>query len=65
MFEYTTTIRLYDTDLGGTIFFTNQLKYAHDAFESFIESKGTSLSRLLRESPCAFPVVHAESDYTA
>ncbi len=40
MFTYKTKISLHDTDAAGIIFFANQFKIVHDAYEDLLESFG-------------------------
>ncbi len=65
MFTYHTTIRLHDTDAAGILFFSNQFKMAHDAFEAFLESINYPISCFLQDCNFSLPIVHAESDYLA
>ncbi|MGA1867348.1 MAG: acyl-CoA thioesterase [bacterium] len=65
MFTYHTTIRLHDTDAAGFLFFSNQFKIAHDAFEGFLESINFSCAFLLKKADFLLPIVHAEADYRA
>ncbi len=63
MFTYKTKIRLHDTDAAGIIFFANQFKIVHDAYEDLLETLGWSFQRMLEETNYFLPIVHAESDY--
>jgi 1,4-dihydroxy-2-naphthoyl-CoA hydrolase len=63
MFTYKTKIRLHDTDAAGIIFFANQLKIVHDAYEDLLEKFGWSFGYMLRGAKYFLPIVHAESDY--
>lgn len=63
MFTYTTTIRLHDTDAAGVIYFANQLRIAHEAFETYMQSMQFDLGKLLRTAEYLMPIVHAESAY--
>ncbi len=65
MFTYKTIIKLHETDAAGLLFFSNQFKLLHDAYESLLESIGFSFARLLLEKDYFLPIVHAESDYKA
>lgn len=65
VYSYTTSIFLRDTDATGVLFFTEQMRLALEAFESFLTSKGVSLHELLENSTCFMPVVYVESDYFA
>jgi 1,4-dihydroxy-2-naphthoyl-CoA hydrolase len=63
MFTYKTKIRLHDTDAAGIIFFANQLKIVHDAYEDLLEKFGWSFETMLKKTNFFLPIVHAESDY--
>lgn len=65
MFTHQTTIRLHHTDAAGLLFFAEQFKLAHDAYESFMESIGYPFAPLLRTSQYLLPIVHAEADFGA
>lgn len=54
-------IRLSDTDATGCIYFINQLKFASEAFEAFIESR---FGKLTFETH-SLPIVHVQSQYFA
>ena len=58
-------VRLRDTDAAGLIYFSEQLRIAHEAFEDYFASKGLSLARYLAASTFMLPVVHAEADFKA
>ncbi|MBU1694514.1 MAG: hypothetical protein KJ726_01965 [Verrucomicrobia bacterium] len=47
MYVQTFRVRMHDTDAAGIIFFTSQLRMAHEAFESFLDSVGLGLGTLL------------------
>ncbi len=63
MFTYTTKIRLHDTDAAGVIFFANQLKIVHSAYEELLEECGWGFRTMLKGKNYFLPIVHAESDY--
>ena len=63
MFIYKTKIRLHDTDAAGIIFFANQFKIVHDAYEDLLEKLGWSFQTMLHRTTYFLPIVHAESDY--
>ncbi|MBF0503532.1 MAG: acyl-CoA thioesterase [Candidatus Omnitrophica bacterium] len=65
MFVYKTQIRLHDTDAAGIIFFANQFKLIHDAYEQLMEKSGWSFQRIFKAGLFFLPVVHAESDFKA
>jgi acyl-CoA thioester hydrolase len=57
-------IRIYyeDTDCGGVVYYANYLKYFERARTDYLEQRGLSVARLMREGT-VFMVVHAEIDY--
>lgn len=63
MYTYKTKIRLHDTDAAGIIFFANQFKIIHDAYEDLLEKFGWSFQTMLKKTNYFLPIVHAESDY--
>lgn len=63
MYKHTTTIKLHDTDAAGVLFFGNQFKLIHDAYQAMLEESGVNFKHLVMESDYALPIVHAESDY--
>lgn len=65
MFTYATTIKLHETDAAGLLFFSNQFKIIHDAYESLLETWGFGFATLIRKKDYFLPIVHAESDYKA
>ena len=65
MFTYQTKVKLHDTDAAGVIFFANQFKIIHDAYESLLEQIGFGFAELIRGKDFFLPIVHAESDYKA
>jgi 1,4-dihydroxy-2-naphthoyl-CoA hydrolase len=63
VFEFRTSVRLHHTDAAGLLFFADQFKLAHDAYETFMESAGFPFAPLLRSGEFLLPVVHAEADF--
>jgi len=59
------TVRLYDTDAAGFLFYGSQFRIAHAALEDFLAHLGLPIGVVLRERTTLFPVVHAEADYRA
>ena len=57
-------IQIYyeDTDCGGMVYYANYLKYFERARTHYLEERGLSVARLLKEGT-VFVVVHAEVDY--
>jgi 1,4-dihydroxy-2-naphthoyl-CoA hydrolase len=64
-FACTVTVRLYDTDAAGFLFFGSQFRFAHEALEEFLDHLGLPIARIIRGGRTLFPVVHAEADYRA
>ena len=65
MFTHTYTVRLRDTDAAGLLYFTEQLRMAHEAFEDYFASRDHSLAEYLRAASYMLPIVHAEADFKA
>jgi len=65
MFTYQTKIKLHETDAAGLLFFSNQFKIIHDAYESLLESIGFGFADLIRNKDYFLPIVHTEADYKA
>ena len=57
-------IQIYyeDTDCGGVVYYGNYLKYFERARTQYLEERGMSVARLMKEGT-VFVVVHAEVDY--
>jgi 1,4-dihydroxy-2-naphthoyl-CoA hydrolase len=65
MFSYEATVQLYHTDSYGIIFFANQFKFCHDAFQAFLDQVGLPLAPQRPSTGPMLVIVHAESDYKA
>lgn len=63
MYTYQTKVKLHETDAAGILFFSNQFKIIHDAYESLLESIGFGFAELLSSQKFFLPIVHAESDF--
>jgi 1,4-dihydroxy-2-naphthoyl-CoA hydrolase len=63
MFTHLLTIQLHHTDAYGIIFFANQFKFCHDAFQALLEHLGFPLPPSRHDVPAMFVIVHAECDY--
>ena len=63
MFSFDTTVKLHDTDAAGLLFYGNQFKITHDAYEAFLNSIGCPLLWIIDESSFFLLIVHAEADY--
>lgn len=62
MFRYHETVHLQDTDATGVIYFSNQLKFALQAFEEFLKPSPFSLKDLMN-SAYLIPIVNVEANY--
>jgi len=65
MYEYKTTIQMHDTDAAGVLFFANQFKITHDAYQAWLEQHGIKFVDMIQKQSYFLPMVHAESDYKA
>jgi len=63
MFTIESTVKLYDTDAAGIMFFSQYYRLAHDAYEAFMEAAGWGLNYVISESDILLPIVHSEADY--
>jgi 1,4-dihydroxy-2-naphthoyl-CoA hydrolase len=63
MFIYKTKVHLHDTDAAGRLFFANQFKMIHDAYEQLLEDSGFSFHSMLSGGSAFLPIVHAECAY--
>jgi 1,4-dihydroxy-2-naphthoyl-CoA hydrolase len=60
---YQHKVKLHETDAAGLLFFSNQFKFVHDAYETLLEDIGFGFAELLQNKPYFLPIVHAEADY--
>lgn len=65
LFVHRCRIRLHHTDAARVIFFAEQLRLAHDAFEGLLDEHDLSIGKVLQEGEWALPVVHASEDLLA
>ncbi len=63
MFEYKHFVKLADTDSAGVLFFANQFRIIHYAFETFLHDNGISVRNMLYNDNCSLPLTHAEADF--
>jgi YbgC/YbaW family acyl-CoA thioester hydrolase len=63
VFEHRLTVPFQDIDAAGMVFYAHLFRYAHEAYEHFMQQSGCSLQQLLAEGSCLLPLVHAEADY--
>lgn len=65
MFEFKHTVKLADTDSAGVLFFANQFRIIHNAYETFLHLNGLSMIRMLNIEKFRLPLIHAEADFVA
>lgn len=65
MYIYQHKIKLHETDAAGLLFFSQQFKFVHDAYEALLESIGFGFAKLIRDKDYFLPIVHAEADFKA
>ena len=63
VFEYRLTVPFQDIDAAGVVFYAHLFRYAHEAYEHFMQQIGCSLQALLAEDTYLLPLVHAQADY--
>jgi YbgC/YbaW family acyl-CoA thioester hydrolase len=63
MFEYTAKINMHHVDPAGIMFFGNQFKLMHDAYEAFMESRGLGLDKIIGDAQFHIPIVHTDADF--
>ena len=63
MIIYQTKIKLHETDAAGVLFFSNQAKIIHDAYETLLERIGFAFADILKEKDFFVPIVHCTCDY--
>jgi len=63
MFVTYNKVRMNDTDMAGILFFANQFRFVHDAWEDLAEAEDMSFSHVLQREDFLFVIVHVEADY--
>ena len=59
------SVQLSDTDATGVVYFTNQLKFAAEAFENFLKTSGLPLNFIFEHLRVGLPIVHTESEFNS
>ena len=62
-YRYPLSIPFHDIDAAGIVFFAHLFRYAHEAFEHFLDHIGQPLNRMLTEGQLLLPLVHSEADF--
>ncbi|HRD54880.1 MAG TPA: thioesterase family protein [Parachlamydiaceae bacterium] len=65
MFITHNKVRMNDTDMAGILYFANQFRFVHDAWEDLVEKENISFHQVLYKENFLFVIVHAEADYYA
>jgi 1,4-dihydroxy-2-naphthoyl-CoA hydrolase len=65
MFTQRRTIQLHDTDAYGILFFANQFRFCHDAFQEWLRQQGLPMAPRRERAAFVAVVVRAEADYSA
>ena len=63
VFINTMTVRMYDTDAAGILYFGNQFRFVQETVEAFFEKIGFPIAQMVHDGDFITPTVHAESDY--
>jgi 1,4-dihydroxy-2-naphthoyl-CoA hydrolase len=63
MYSYQAVVHLHDTDAAGRLFFANQFKFFHDAYESMMTERGLNFMEIFKTEQFSLPIVHARADY--
>src|SRR5688572_15841097 len=63
MFKSPVSIRFWQADSGGIMFFGNAFHLVHDVYESFVASLGFESRDWFENPEWAVPIRHAEADY--
>jgi len=63
VYQHKLTVPFQDIDAAGVVFYAHLFRYAHEAYEHFMQQIGCSLQELLAEGSYLLPLVHAEADY--
>jgi 1,4-dihydroxy-2-naphthoyl-CoA hydrolase len=63
VYQHKLTVPFQDIDAAGVVFYAHLFRYAHEAYEHFMQQIGCSLHELLAEGSYLLPLVHAEADY--
>ncbi len=64
MYTFNTTVRLYDTDGAGLLFFGNHFRLAHETYEVYLDTCGLNIGKIVREGMILLPIIQAKADYT-
>ncbi|MGK9476258.1 acyl-CoA thioesterase [Melioribacter sp. OK-6-Me] len=61
MHKFKQTIRFYDSDPAGVLFYGNLHRYLHAAYEDFLVSN--ELKKYFTGNEILLPVIHSEADF--
>ena len=63
MFTLEMKVRLHDADAAGVLFFAKYFKFAHDAYEQYMETIDFDFRNMIDNSSYLVLIVNAESDF--
>ncbi len=63
MFISYNKVRMNDTDVAGILYFANQFRFVHDAWEDLVELENMSFQQIFFNEDFLFVIVHVEADY--
>lgn len=63
IFRHKLTVRMYDTDAAGILYFASKFRFAHDTFEALLAVEGHNFHEFITQNDFMFVIVHAEADY--
>ena len=64
-FVHDTTVRLYDTDAAGRLYFGALFRLVQEALEELMAREGVPVGDVIAAGEFLYPVVHVEADYLA
>lgn len=63
VFSHPLTVRFQDVDAAGIVFFARITAWFHDAYFSFLASRGLDLPAAIASGPYLAPMKHVEADF--
>ena len=62
-YSHSLTVPFQDVDAAGKVFFAHLFRYAHEAYERFMEHIGQPLAGWIDGAEHLLPISHAQCDY--
>ncbi len=63
MFAHSRTVKLSETDATGIVYFTEIQKFAIEAFEEYLHTRGFGVLHIIESEEFLAPIVHITADY--